>query len=368
MVEGQRFERPMPTEFVRVTAELSPAHRRSVSAMNSSLRARLIAPLAALLVLIPNLAAPRAAAAVDVYITPGYHNVNGRQWYTACEKYSSTVTRCRTDIKATQVKLINGRYVSVHGWVFNNLTYKASPRSQWSNNNLGKTAQWTSNGRRWYTECDTPQTGYNGCRSYIWATHVVAVGTGYQQIQGWVFNNMVRFSNDYYGQYAGTGDGVIALPTGATQLYVKGTQALASSGHFSVQGLDAGGAETDLAFDTQSVGAQVGGAIGIVDDDTVRIRVRADGRWSLSVHPLSTAPKLVSGTDRGTGSDVLWYYGSPRPFTVTHTGDDGFTVRQWVGSQPTTLVDVHGDHSGPLTLQGGPSLIQVTTDGKWWIA
>lgn len=334
--------------------------------MNSSLRARLIAPLAALLVLIPTLTAPRAAAAVDVYITPGHHNVNGRQWYTECEKYSSTVTRCRTDIRATQVKLIRGRYVSVFGWVFNNLTYKASPRSQWSNNNLGKTSHWTSNGRRWYTECDTPQTGYNGCRSYIWATHIVAAGTGYQQIQSWVFNNMVRFSNDYYGQYSGTGEGVVELPKGATQVYVKGTQAVANTGHFTVRGLNSGGAETDLAFDTQLVGAQVGGAIGIVDD-TVKLRVQANGRWSLSVHPLSTAPKLVAGTDRGTGSDVLWYYGPPTTLTLSHTGEDGFLVRQWVGGRSTVLVDVHGDQSVPAVFRGGPSLVQVVTDGQWQV-
>lgn len=335
--------------------------------MNRSLRAILIAPLVAVLLALSTLAAPTAAAAVDVYITPGYHNVNGRQWHTTCEKYSSTVTRCHTDIKATEVKLVNGRYASVFGWVFNNLTYKASPRAQWSNNNLGKTAQWTSNGRRWYTECDTPQTGYNGCRSYIWATRVVAKGGGYQQIQGWVFNNMVRFSNDSYGEYSGTGEGIVKLPKGATQVYVKGTQAAANTGHFTVQGLDSGGAPTGLVFDTQLVGAQVGGAVGVVDDGTVTLRVQANGHWNLSVHPLSTAPKLFSWTSEGTGSDFLWYYGGLRPSRITYEGTGSILVRQWSGNRSSVLMDEVGDHTAQVALWAGPTLIQIVTDGQWWI-
>ena len=68
-----------------------------------------------------------ADAQVDVYITPGKHTVNGRQWSTTWA-YSSNVPRCRTEIWATQVAEKNGRYVTSNGWVFNNLTYKASPR------------------------------------------------------------------------------------------------------------------------------------------------------------------------------------------------------------------------------------------------
>lgn len=72
-----------------------------------------------------------------------------------------------------------------NGWAFNNLTYKASPRARWVSNNLGRDAQWVSEGRDWYTECDSPTTGSNGCRSYIWGTAVSAqksaTGTRYVQ-------------------------------------------------------------------------------------------------------------------------------------------------------------------------------------------
>ncbi|MDO5735275.1 MAG: S8 family serine peptidase [Propionibacteriaceae bacterium] len=137
-------------------------------------------------------------AVVDVYTTPGYHDVNGRKWFTACEKYSQT-TRCRTNIFATQVSEVNGKFVSKNTWVFNNLTYLPSPRELWKTNPLGYTGSWTSTeGRQWRTECDTPVSGGNGCRSYIRSRVIEAVPQGKGYTYRWttkeVFNNIVRFS------------------------------------------------------------------------------------------------------------------------------------------------------------------------------
>lgn len=141
---------------------------------------------------------------VDVYTTPGRHNVNGREWRTTCEPYSQTF-RCRTEIKATQVSYKKGRFVSTTDWVFNNLTYASSPRNLWTHNPLaaygrvGGTAEWTSSeGRQWRTECDTPVTGQGGCRSYVRARVIESYrtssgGTSYRWVTKWVLNNMVRF-------------------------------------------------------------------------------------------------------------------------------------------------------------------------------
>ncbi len=134
---------------------------------------------------------------VDVYTTPGTHTVNGRRWRTACVPYSQT-KRCTTEIWSTRVVREGGRFVSRNGWAFNNLTYLPSSRSLWKNNNLGKNANWTVDGRRWRTECDTAVTGRNGCRSYIWGTVVVSTETSsgyrYSTANQWIFNNMVHFS------------------------------------------------------------------------------------------------------------------------------------------------------------------------------
>lgn len=140
------------------------------------------------------------AAWVDIYTTPGTHNVAGRQWRTTCEPYSVT-ERCRTEIWATQISLAGGRYTQTNGWVFNNLTYKPSPRSVWRGNPLGGNGKvgplnttWSSDGRQWRTECDTPATGRGGCRAYIMATVIEADPSGYRAVNKWLFNNIVRFS------------------------------------------------------------------------------------------------------------------------------------------------------------------------------
>ncbi len=139
-----------------------------------------------------------AKAEVNPYITEGTFVVNGREWRTVCEPYSQT-TRCRTEIKATQVAEVNGRFVSKTGWFFNNLTYLPSARSLWKNNKLGYTNDWVdAAGRKWSTSCDTPTTGRNGCRTYAEAKVVEAKQVNgvwqYQWVTKSVFNNIVQFT------------------------------------------------------------------------------------------------------------------------------------------------------------------------------
>ncbi|VEP39945.1 hypothetical protein TLA_TLA_01303 [Tessaracoccus lapidicaptus] len=142
------------------------------------------------------ISAPQASAEIDVYTTPGVHEVNGRLWSTTCGRYSTQVERCRTEIWATTITMTSGGgFTRSNGWVFNNLTYKPVPRAVWGDNPLANTRQWTAeDGRLWRTECDTPTTGRNGCRSETYSS-VVLVRDGRAVVdQAWVFNNIVRFS------------------------------------------------------------------------------------------------------------------------------------------------------------------------------
>ncbi len=116
---------------------------------------------------------PDASAAVDVYTTPGYHTVNGREWKTVCEKYSSVITRCRAEIKSSGE------------WKFNNLTYTPTTHRAWGENPLANPGFFTSEGRKWVTSCNDQWTGRNGCRSLIWDP----------QYNKWVFNNLVRLNS-----------------------------------------------------------------------------------------------------------------------------------------------------------------------------
>lgn len=165
----------------------------------------LVIAMAGLVVAPLALVATPARADVDVYTTPGTHSVNGRQWRTACEPYSQT-TRCRTEIWATQVAQVRGRFVQSNGWVFNNLSYVASPRSLWRGNPLAANGAvrgnitWTAkDGRTWRTECDTAATGRHGCRSYtrskVIESFTASSGNrGFRWSTTWVFNNIVRFT------------------------------------------------------------------------------------------------------------------------------------------------------------------------------
>ena len=135
------------------------------------------------------------------YTAPGHHLLNGRQWMTSCEAYSAT-ERCRTEIWATVVTRVNHQYSIKQGWAFNNLTYLPfMTRQQWSANPLGHEGAWTAaDGSSWRTECDTPATGTDACRSYRLTTvySATAKPTGgylFAQANQWVFNNIVMFGS-----------------------------------------------------------------------------------------------------------------------------------------------------------------------------
>lgn len=288
-------------------------------------------------------AAP-ANAAVDIYITPGTHYVNGRVWQTTCGAYSSTIDRCRTTIK------------SGGAFVFNNLTYRAAPRAAWGGNPLGQTGEWTQSGRRWRTECDTALTGYNGCRSFIMDTS-----------GRWVFNNMVRFSNDFYLKASGSGDGVVNLPAGVR----SGTVTMTHQGddYFGVWTLDGANSESELLANV--IGSYSGVAAFGVDtysSSARKLQVESDGPWTLVVKPLSTAPKF-SGSVSGGSDAVLWYTGPAANLRLTHNGEGYFGVwADYPDGYSDLLANEIGAYSGTRAVRSGPALITLNSDGPWSIA
>lgn len=136
----------------------------------------------------------------NIYITPGVHVINGRTWRTECEPYSQT-QRCRTEIWATVISQVDGKFVRTDGFAFNSLSYIPARRGLWSGNPLGNSGEWAADdGRKWRTECDTPRTGRGACRSWAWVDFIKTVqtsaGTTYLWDSDWVFNNIVYF-DDY---------------------------------------------------------------------------------------------------------------------------------------------------------------------------
>ena len=146
--------------------------------------------------------APTTSVALDVYTTAGDHTVAGRKWRTTCEPYTSSIDRCRAEIWSTQVKNVNGSFVPSNGWNFNNLTYLPSARSEWVGNPLAvhNGDGFISDDRLWKTSCADAWTGPDACRSFIKSNEIEAYldssGTRrYREVEKWVFNNIVQFSN-----------------------------------------------------------------------------------------------------------------------------------------------------------------------------
>lgn len=143
---------------------------------------------------------PSTGEKVDVYTTAGAHTVNGRRWRTECEPYSSSIDRCEAQIWSTQVTKVNGRFVPSNAWHFNNLTYLPSARAEWVGNPLATTGEFTSKNRKWKTSCGDAWTGPDACRSFIRSNEIEsyldrAGNRQYREVEKWVFNNIVKFSD-----------------------------------------------------------------------------------------------------------------------------------------------------------------------------
>ena len=313
---------------------------------------------------------PRTAeAAVDIYTTPGYHHVNGRDWYTACAPYSSTITRCETQIKSSQVTFTNGRFVTTTGWFLNNRTYVAAPRVQWAGNPLATPGLHTINGRDWKTECDTPVTGRNGCRSYIWASYIAArktsSGYSYYWTQGWRINNIVRFSTGEYLTVSGTGDSVVDLPSGVTKGMITATYS--GAGNFIIETLDVGNHFVDLPVN--EIGSYSGTTLfGMYDfqEPARRLQVTADTEWRITITPESLAPRISTSITGATDS-VFLYDGPARSMSATYSGSQYFMVGQYpvFDGYGDTLVSRSGAYNGTFAISAGPSVFEVLADAPW---
>ena len=316
-------------------------------------------------------AAP-AQAAVDVYTTPGYHDVNGRKWHTTCSNYSPTITRGRTEIRATRITYTNGKFVSTTTWFFNNLTYVAAPRAAWIGNNLGKHAYWTDNGRRWKTECDSAVTGYNACRSYIWSNYVEARKTAsgsytYVLATGWVFNSMVRFSTDYYVKYSGSRHNSVPLPKGLTEGLISYT--ISGGAMYGIETATPSNQWVDgIASGFGTV--QATGVFGSPSDGATQIRINTDADWTMVLKPLTVGPTF-SGSYSGTESVVLSYTGPAVTKSFRHPGPGLFTVQEMTldAERRWEVLANGGDaYSGKKTLLAGPALLIITSEGPWSIS
>lgn len=165
-------------------------------------------------------------------------------------------------------------------------------------------------------------------------------------------------------EFSGEGDGVIALPEGASQAMVTATHD--GDANFSISALDDGNQATgDLLVNT--IGDYTGTtALGMIDigGTAVTLQVTADGPWTVTLAPLADAPALA---ESGEGDAVFKYEGDAATWNVTHDGEANFVVSYYTAAdfEMPLLINEIGPYDGSVAAVDGPGLVVVNADGAW---
>ncbi|WP_166879159.1 hypothetical protein [Salinibacterium sp. ZJ450] len=181
------------------------------------------------------------------------------------------------------------------------------------------------------------------------------------------------WADDKYGTFetmtqSGTGDSVVALPEGVDAAMVTATHD--GSRNFAVQAITPANEPTmDLLVNT--IGAYSGvtayGLNGNLGDAANNLKVTADGNWTITIAPLSTAPELGAS---GAGDAVFLYSGGAANAAITHDGSRNFSFTEHTDAAFNfgLLVNEIGAYSGTVPMSAGPSVINVDADGNWTVA
>lgn len=181
----------------------------------------------------------------------------------------------------------------------------------------------------------------------------------------------VSQAGDYDGTYGtftaftktGQGATVIKLPSGAKAGIVTATHK--GSSNFQISGMGA---------DNQSTGDGLVNAIGNYSGTTafgisglgtapVKFEVVADGRWTIKIAPISSAP-LFPASATGHGDKVFKFEGPAADYAITHRGSANFMVSQHGGDLSSGVNEI-GNYSGTVPFVAGPTVLTIEADGTW---
>ncbi len=178
------------------------------------------------------------------------------------------------------------------------------------------------------------------------------------------------YAGDYDGAFgtfttlkkSGAGDSVVKLPAGLQGALV--TLKHRGSSNFVVQTLTAKNEDVDLLVN--EIGNYSGTTlIGGREDEAqaAKLKIQADGSWTLSVRPVSTAPAWKDSLS-GKGDAVFLFDHAAGEVAFTHKGSSNFVVSA-IGNGDGLLVNEIGKYSGTVPLGDGPAVIQIQADGAW---
>jgi hypothetical protein len=166
----------------------------------------------------------------------------------------------------------------------------------------------------------------------------------------------------------GRGDDVIPVPEGGSAGLVVASHG--GTGTFRVQPVDASGKKSGPAL-VSSSGAYAGTtAYGLRGARPDALRVSGEGDWVVTLVPVSGAAHVGAGSSAlsGTGDTVVLYDGPQGHLAYIHDDTSRFSIVQYGGEEPLTLVDGEGAMSDTAPIGTGPSVVVVRTTGTWRLA
>lgn len=165
---------------------------------------------------------------------------------------------------------------------------------------------------------------------------------------------------------SGEGDSVIEVPAGVQAGMVTATHK--GSANFAIWSLDDSNEPKDLLVNT--IGSYSGttdfGLTGLGDSPSF-IQITADGSWTVTLSPISSASSLGNAAE-GEGDSVFTYDGPAGAAAITHTGSANFVVHQIGDGIPALLVNGIGAYDGKVPFKKGPAVIVIRADGKWTVS
>lgn len=159
---------------------------------------------------------------------------------------------------------------------------------------------------------------------------------------------------------SGRGDGIVTVPSEAIGGIVEASHN--GSSNFVIETLDDSNNNTGLLVNT--IGSYKGKTLFTSNEAPVKLKVTADGSWTIKIVPVSSA-KRASSSNSGSGDMVLVYEGEAADWKVTHKGSSNFVIQFLSTSGNDLLVNEIGNYSGVIPSTEGPAVVSITADGTW---
>lgn len=174
-----------------------------------------------------------------------------------------------------------------------------------------------------------------------------------------------QMMEDAFGKFAGfkktgKGDDVVkGIPSGSFIVTARHN----GSSNFVIEGYDSDNQSAELLVNT--IGDYSGTTFAALESaDLIKLKITADGAWSVNIQPISKAPRLKNG-EKYKGDKVLLWLGNNEDFSIKHKGTSNFVIQQISGNGTELLVNEIGNYSGVVPTTNGPTVFIVSADGEW---